>query len=65
MHKWIQSPKKPLGHLDYIDLTTQRATYYSMDYYPFVIQRVTLGHGSTGQDQPSYDFRGHINQHLT
>ena len=64
MHKWIHHPEKPLGHSDYIELTTQWDTYYYMDYFPFIIHRVTMGHGSTGQYQPSYDFIGHINQHM-
>jgi hypothetical protein len=65
MNKWIQHPEKPLGNSDYIDLTTQQVIYCAMDYCPFIIQRVTLGHCSIGQYQPSYDFRGHINEHLT
>ena len=58
-------PEKPLGNLDYTDLTNQRDTYYSLDYRPFNIQRVTLGHGNIDQEQPSYELRDHINQHLT
>jgi hypothetical protein len=34
MHKWIQPAEKPLGHLDYTNLTTQicRSNHSSPDF---------------------------------
>jgi hypothetical protein len=43
MHKWIQHVEKPLGHLDYTNLTTQicRSNHSSPNFEQNQIKKIT------------------------